>query len=79
MISVREAARFFSEAFGRPVLYEGEESGRALLNNAAKCHSLLGPPKVTTGELLSRVAHWVAAGGATLGKPTHFEVGDGKF
>ena len=29
-----------------------------LLNNAAKCHSLLGPPRVGTAELMRRVAHW---------------------
>jgi hypothetical protein len=25
------------------------------------------------------VAHWVQAGGKNIGKPTHFEVTDGKY
>ncbi len=79
ILSVRELALFFGEQFKRSPVFQGVESGTALLNNAARCHKLLGPPRVTTDELKRRVAHWVMTGGASLGKPTHFEVGDGKF
>jgi hypothetical protein len=34
---------------------------------------------VTSPQLLEMVADWVASGGASLDKPTHFEVSDGKF
>ena len=79
IISVRSAAQFFGEKFGRKVSFSGEESGRALLSNASRCHSLLGPPAVTANQLMEAVAHWIKAGGADLNKPTHFEVSDGKF
>jgi dTDP-4-dehydrorhamnose reductase len=79
IVSVRSAAQFFGEKFGREVSFSGEESGRALLSNAARCRSLLGPPSVTAGQLMEAVAHWIKVGGADLNKPTHFEVSDGKF
>jgi hypothetical protein len=40
---------------------------------------LLGEPEVSIGEMLDRVAEWVAGGGRSLGKPTHFEEREGKF
>lgn len=79
IIPVRSAALFFAERFGREAVFSGEESGKALLSNASRCHSLLGPPGVTAGELMEGVAHWIEAGGASLDKPTHFEVSDGRF
>ena len=33
----------------------------------------------TTSDFLDMVADWIAAGGRSLNKPTHFEVRDGKF
>lgn len=78
-LGVREVARFFASRFGRDVTFRGIESSHALLSNAARCHELLGPPQVATTELMDAVAHWIEAGGRSLGKPTHFEVTDGRF
>ena len=77
--SVRETAEFFATRFARSVLFQGEEAGVALLNNAALCQQLLGAPDVTLSELLEMVAHWIEAGGASLNIPTKFAVTDGKF
>jgi nucleoside-diphosphate-sugar epimerase len=77
--SVRSAAEYFAAHFQRPVRFQGMPSETALLNNAARCHELLGAPKMKLATLQEMVAHWVAAGGASLGKPTKFEVTDGKF
>jgi hypothetical protein len=49
------------------------------LNNAQKCHRLFGYPTVTPDEMMEWTARWIAAGGSTLNKPTHFEARDGKF
>ena len=57
----------------------GEEAPTALLSNAARCHRLLGPPKVQIEQILRWVAHWAAAGGRGLSKPTRFQVRDGRF
>jgi hypothetical protein len=41
--------------------------------------SLLGEPELRLAQLLDWVADWVARGGRSLGKPTHFEATDGRF
>ncbi|MBV8071981.1 MAG: NAD(P)-dependent oxidoreductase [Acidobacteriaceae bacterium] len=79
MITVREAAQFFSDRFERPFQVRHEEGARALLSDSSMCHSLLGPPKVPFSVLREWVADWVSSGGETLNKPTHFEVTDGGF
>ncbi len=78
-IATRRVAEFFAQRFQRAANYQGEPSTLALLNNAALCHSLLGYPSVAALTLMEMVAHWVEAGGASLNKPTKFEVTDGKF
>jgi nucleoside-diphosphate-sugar epimerase len=79
IISVRRAAESFARMFQREPVFRGEEGDRALLSNASLCHSLLGYPEVPLGTLMRWVAHWVERGGASLDKPTKFEVADGKF
>jgi hypothetical protein len=49
------------------------------LSNAARAHQLFGQPVVRAEQLIGWIADWVSAGGATLGKPTRFEVRNGKF
>lgn len=78
-LSVREAAEFFVARFGRPCVYAGVPGPAALLSDSSRCRSLLGPPEVTTQQLLELVATWVSEGGASLNKATHFDVADGKF
>jgi nucleoside-diphosphate-sugar epimerase len=79
IISVRQAAEYFAARFGRHATFTGEESGTALLSNAAKCHALLGQPSITADQLMNWVADWVQSGGKSIDKPTHFEVRDGRF
>jgi nucleoside-diphosphate-sugar epimerase len=78
-VRVREAAQFFGERFQRPPVFRGSERRDALLSDSSQARSLMGPPAVEFGELLEWVAAWVASGGETLNKPTHFEVADGRF
>jgi nucleoside-diphosphate-sugar epimerase len=78
-VSVRWAARRFGARFGIEPILEGEESETALLSNAAQCHKLFGYPSVTVEQMIEWTADWIGMGGATLNKPTHFEVRDGKF
>jgi hypothetical protein len=49
------------------------------LNDAGKCHGLLGPPEVRVEEMMEWTAAWIRSGGASLNKPTHFESRDGKY
>ena len=78
-VSVRRAAEYFARQFQREPLLTGEESDRALLSNAATCHSLLGYPEISLEELMQWVTQWVRRGGESLNKPTRFEAADGKF
>jgi len=79
IVSVRETAEFYARRFNRPVSFRGEDSGAALLNNATRCHELLGKPEMGLDELMELVARWIECGGRSLNKPTKFEVVDGKF
>jgi nucleoside-diphosphate-sugar epimerase len=78
-ISIRALAQQFGELFGRPVQIVGQEAPTAWLSNSAKAQKLFGPPSVAVDQLIAWTAEWVRHGGATLNKPTHFEVRDGKF
>ena len=78
-LSVRAAAEFFGERFGRRCRFHGTEGRLALLSDATAAHTLMGLPGVTSERLMEMEADWVLAGGASLDKPTHFEVSDGKF
>ena len=75
----RAAAEFFAARFARPCRFRGAEGPVALLSDASAAAALMGPPGVSTARLMALVAEWVGAGGASLDKPTHFEVADGKF
>jgi nucleoside-diphosphate-sugar epimerase len=78
-ISIRTLAQQFGELFGRPAKVVGQEAPTAWLSNSAKAQKLFGPPSVAVDQLIAWTAEWVRHGGATLNKPTHFEVRDGKF
>ena len=78
-LSVTEVAEFFGSRFGRRPEFRGQPTGEALLSDARACHEWLGPPAVSTSELMNAVALWLERGGRTLDKPTHFETADGKF
>lgn len=78
-ISVRETAERFGRIFRKEPVFEGSEADTALLSNAARCRELFGPCSVSLDEMIEWTAEWVSAGGAGLGKPTHFEERQGKF
>ena len=78
-IATRESAEWFGSFFGRTPRFVGEEGPVALLSDSTLCRTRLGEPTVPLRRLREWVAKWVAAGGSTLNKPTHFEVTDGRF
>jgi nucleoside-diphosphate-sugar epimerase len=79
IFSVRDVATRFGKHFGISPQFEGVEASTALLGNSSRLCAKLGPPLVSLELMLQWVAHWVAQGGRTLGKPTHFEVRDGQY
>ena len=78
-VSIRGLATRFGELFEKTPIFEGQEAGTALLSNASRCHQLFGYPRISLEQMVQWIAHWVRIGGATLDKPTKFEVRDGKF
>jgi nucleoside-diphosphate-sugar epimerase len=78
-LSVRAVATRFGEWMKKPVHFMGTESETALLSNPAQVCQLLGTPATPLEMVLRWTAHWVMSGGASLGKPTHFEVRDGQY
>lgn len=78
-LSVRSLAQRLGERLGRTPRIVGQEAPTAWLSNSAKARKLFGPPTVDVEQMMDWTARWVKQGGATLEKPTHFEVRDGKF
>jgi hypothetical protein len=78
-IAVRETATWFGSVFDRPPRFIGNEGPVALLSDSSRCRARLGEPEVPFKLLREWVADWVGSGGASLNKPTHFEVTDGRF
>ncbi len=79
VLPIREAAAAFGRLFGKEPAFRGREAPTALLSNAARYVQLMGPPRVSPQCLITWAAHWIRAGGRSLGKPTHYEARDGKF
>jgi hypothetical protein len=79
ILRVREVCEKFANLMNRKVTFVGSESPLALLSNASRALELFGRPRVSADELMQWIATWVSRSGRSLGKPTHFEVRDGKF
>lgn len=78
-VDVREVAIAFGQRLRRPPVFAGTESGDALLSDTLKLQADFPPLEVDSATLVDWVAEWVAAGRPLLGKPTRFEVRDGRF
>jgi nucleoside-diphosphate-sugar epimerase len=78
-LSVRRVAQQFGAYFSKAVRIEGREGPDAILSNGQRAHRLYGYPRVGPEQMIAWIADWICRGGETLGKPTHFEVRDGKY
>ncbi|NQU10725.1 NAD(P)-dependent oxidoreductase [bacterium] len=78
-VSVRYVANRFGELLGKKPIVTGEEAPTAILNNCAAAFASFGYPRVPLDLMMRWIAHWLQVGGASLGKPTHYETRDGKF
>ena len=79
ILSVREVAKEFGKLFGvKPVLVN-KEAPTALLSNSEQAFGMFGRPKVPINQVIKWIAEWLKEDKKVLGKPTHFEVRDGKY
>jgi nucleoside-diphosphate-sugar epimerase len=78
-VGVRWLAAEFGKRFGKTPDLRGSEAPTAWLLDTRESQRLLGRPRVPLARMIDWTADWVARGGPSLGKPTHFETRDGKY
>jgi nucleoside-diphosphate-sugar epimerase len=77
--SIRALATAFGDRFGVAPTLVGTEAATAWLVNTREAQRLFGRPEVSLETMIGWTADWVARGGASLGKDTHFDVRDGTY
>jgi nucleoside-diphosphate-sugar epimerase len=78
-VSIREVAQGLGRRLGIEPVLTGQEADTAWLVDCSEAFRLFGPPQVGLDRMLDWTADWVRRGGASLGKPTHYEARDGKY
>lgn len=78
-VSIRGLAARFGRLLGRTPVLRGSEAATAWLSDSTAAAALFGHPVVPLARMIEWTADWVAGGGASLDRPTHFEARDGKF
>ena len=78
-LGVRWLAAELGRRLGKAPLFAGKEGPSAWLVDSGRARQLLGAPRIPLAAMLDWTADWIARGGASLGKPTHFETRDGKY
>jgi len=78
-LSVREVAQEFGRLSGVKPRFINIEAETALLSNPAETYRIFGTPKVPASKVIKWISEWLKDGNRLLGKPTHFEVRDGKY
>ena len=79
ILAVRDLAAKFGQRFGRAPAFVGKEEPTAWLTNTSQAVKLFGLPVVDTEQLISWTADWVSRSMPSLGKPTKYEVRDGRY
>ncbi|MCW5744672.1 MAG: NAD(P)-dependent oxidoreductase [Alphaproteobacteria bacterium] len=78
-ISVRWLAGEFGRLMGKKPVLVGSESATGWLNNASRMRVEFGAPRVPLSTMIDWTADWLTRAMPTLGKPTHYEVRDGRY
>jgi nucleoside-diphosphate-sugar epimerase len=79
ILSVRDLARKLGARFGREPVIVGTEQPTAWLTDTSQAVRLFGEPVVDTERLIAWTADWVVRAMPSLGKPTKYEVRDGRY
>jgi nucleoside-diphosphate-sugar epimerase len=79
ILSVRDLAAKLGARLGRDPVLVGTEQPTAWLSDTSQAVKLFGLPIVDTGQLIAWTADWVARAMPSLGKPTKYEVRDGRY
>jgi nucleoside-diphosphate-sugar epimerase len=79
ILSVRDLAAKLGALLGREPVIVGTEQPTAWLTDTSQATKLFGLPVVDTERLIAWTADWVARSMPSLGKPTKYEVRDGRY
>jgi hypothetical protein len=79
ILAVRDLAAKFGARLGRDPIIVGTEQPTAWLTDTSQATKLFGLPVVDTDRLIAWTADWVARAMPSLGKPTKYEVRDGRY
>jgi len=79
ILSVRDLAAKLGARLGREPIIVGSEQPTAWLTDTSQAVKLFGLPIVDTKQLIKWTADWVARAMPSLGKPTKYEVRDGRY
>lgn len=79
ILAVRDLAAKLGALLGREPLIVGTEEPTAWLTDTSQAVRLFGLPIVNTDQLIKWTADWVARSMPSLGKPTKYEVRDGRY
>ena len=78
-IAVRDLAARLGSRLGKEPVIVGTEQPTAWLTDTSQATKLFGLPVVDTGRLIRWTADWVKRAMPSLGKPTKYEVRDGRY
>jgi len=79
ILAVRDLAGKFGALLGRDPVITGTEQPTAWLTDTSQATKRFGLPIVDTDRLIGWTADWVARSMPSLGKPTKYEVRDGRY
>jgi len=79
ILAVRDLAAEFGKLFGKAPVITGQEEPTAWLTDTSQAVKLFGLPIVDTAQLVRWTADWVSRAMPNLGKPTKYEVRDGRY
>jgi nucleoside-diphosphate-sugar epimerase len=79
ILAVRDLAAKLGARLGREPIIVGKEEPTAWLTDTSRAVKMFGLPIVDTDQLIKWTADWVARSMPSLGKPTKYEVRDGRY
>jgi len=79
ILAVRDLAAGFGKLLGKEPVIVGKEVPTAWLTDTSLAVKLFGLPVVDTEQLVKWTADWVKRSMPSLGKPTKYEVRDGRY
>jgi nucleoside-diphosphate-sugar epimerase len=79
ILSVRDLAAKLGARLGREPILVGKEEPTAWLTDTSQAVRMFGLPIVDSEKLIDWTADWIARSMPSLGKPTKYEVRDGRY